>query len=65
MQDRAGGVDDANMAGPALSVNATFNPLDNRLVVDSDRVTVSYLSAKLIENGAALFDDVVPIVTAQ
>src|SRR5437763_10311925 len=67
MKDRAGGVDDAPVAGLAVGNNAHIEPRDNCVFAQIDGLAVALynLPANLIEHGAALFYDIFPIVARQ
>src|SRR6476659_982095 len=67
MKDRAGGVDDAPVAGLTVGNNAHIEPRDNCVFaqIDGLAVALSNLPANLIEHGAALFYDIFPIVARQ
>src|SRR5512135_2360001 len=64
MQDRAGGVDDANMAGLAIAQNLLLDPLEDRVFaqVGGAAAVLSDHSAQLVEGGAAMTGDVVSMV---
>ncbi len=66
MENRAGGVNDANMAGPAVGKNSTLDPIENTVVADIDgAATLSDFHSYLIDYHAAVLCHIFPVVAGE